>query len=106
MAKGKTAWLQLIAAVHERIKVQRDVDEAARCQQETRAGDLEPADEQMGADGNAECVRAQKGRVNKKKSSWSKESKKTEKMGGVLRRQLNELANNKGDKSARSSRRK
>ena len=41
MAKGKAAWLQLLRAVHERVKLQRDVDEVARCQLATLAGDEE-----------------------------------------------------------------
>jgi hypothetical protein len=93
MAKGKSAWVQLLVAVHERIKVQRDVDDAARYQLETRAGDLEPGKE---AKANANTSVQKDGGVRK---NGRKGSKGGNKVGGMLRQQVAALVNQKGNSS-------
>lgn len=96
MAKGRYVWLQLLGAVHERIKLQHDVDEAARCQRETRAGDVEPAN--SAHDGATGSLPADGG-VKKKARKGSKGGSK---MGGMLRKQVSALVNHKGKSTKRS----
>jgi hypothetical protein len=89
MAKGMSAWMQLVVAVHERIKVQRDVDEAARRQLETRADDLDPENT---CQADARASEQEDGGVKK---NDRKNSKGGSKLGGILRKQVSTLVNKK-----------